>query len=287
MEVHDLDNEKTGANQRSIAMTKLIVLLLFVFLLAPAGQAQEVPTFQYAVKFVCGAAEGRHVAPGQYFTAVNVHNPMLSATGFRWKVATALSLGAEGSVSNFVDAKLKPDGALEVDCPYIFRMLRATSGFAKGFVVIESGTELDVTAVYTAAGRTQQVESIDVERIPPRRRSECSGPDLIVENIANPTWEDANRRSVITVTIRNVGNMDATASLARVIDPSTPQPTGVPYNDVKDTPALAPGAVATVTFYLPYWVFNPDATLEVPADYKNMVKECREDNNVQMFQRIG
>lgn len=268
-------------------MTKLTALLLFVFLLAPPSLAQEVPTFQYAAKFICGAAEGHHVAPGKYFTAVNVHNPVLSASGFRWKVATALSLGAEGIVSHFVDAKLKPDGALEIDCPYIFRLLRTTSGFAKGFVVIESATELDVTAVYTAAGRTERVETIDVERIPPRRRSECAGPDLIVENIANPTWDDTNRRSIITVTIRNIGNMDATASLARVIDPSTPQPTGTPYNDVKDTPPLAPGAVATVTFYLLYWVFNPDATLEVTADYKGMVKECREDNNVQMFQRVG
>lgn len=268
-------------------MTKITIVLLFVFLLVPASQAQEVPVLQYAVKFVCGPAEGRQVAPGQYFTAVNVHNPMLSGVGFRWKVAVALSLGEEGAISNFTDAKLRPDGAMEIDCPYIMRLLRTTSGFAKGFVVIESATELDVTAVYTAAGGTRRVETMDVERIPPRRRSGCSGPDLIVESIAFPTWDDANRHSVIQATIRNIGNADAAASLARLIDPSTPQATSAPYNDVKDTPALAPGASVTVTFYLPYWVFNPDASLEVTADYKGMVKECREDNNVKTFQVIG
>jgi len=268
-------------------MRKATVVPFLILLLATAGLAQDVPALQYAVKFVCGPSEGPRVAPGQYFTAINVHNPMLSPAGLRWKVATALSLGEEGVVTRFVDAKLKPDAAMEIDCPFINRMLRTTTGFAKGFVVIESGTELDVAAVYTAAGGTRRVETIDVERIPPRRRSECSGPDLIVESIAAPTWDAANHRTIITVTVRNIGNMDAEATLARVIDPSTPQPTGPPYNDVRDTPALAPGATATITFYLPYWVFNPDASLEVTADYKNMSKECREDNNVKVLQGIG
>jgi hypothetical protein len=43
----------------------------------------------------------------------------------------------------------------------------------------------------------------------------------------------------------------------------------------------------SVTFYLPYWVFNPDATLEVTADYKNDLAECREDNNTRTFAAIG
>ena len=31
--------------------------------------------FQYAVKFVCGRADGEVLARGEYLTAVNVHNP--------------------------------------------------------------------------------------------------------------------------------------------------------------------------------------------------------------------
>ena len=40
----------------------------------------------------------------------------------------------------------------------------------KGFVVIESETELDVVAVYTAAGRDGQVETLHTERVPARSR---------------------------------------------------------------------------------------------------------------------
>ncbi|MGZ3294160.1 MAG: hypothetical protein ACXU9D_12945 [Xanthobacteraceae bacterium] len=40
----------------------------------------------------------------------------------------------------------------------------------KGFVVIESETELDVVAVYTAAGRDGRVETLHTERVPARSR---------------------------------------------------------------------------------------------------------------------
>jgi hypothetical protein len=66
-----------------------------------------------------------------------------------------------------------------------------------------------------------------------------------------------------------------------------PQPSGQAYNDVAPTPALAPGQTETVEFRLPYWVYNPDACLEVTADYKNEVKECSETNNLARFEDIG
>ena len=94
-------------------------------------------------------------------------------------------------------------------------------------------------------------------------------------------------RSVIRATIKNIGNAMASQTIARVIDPSTLQPTGAPYNAIADTPALSPGEEATVTFYLPYWVYNPDATLEVTADYKGQLSECNEDNNTMEFSEEG
>ncbi len=115
----------------------------------------------------------------------------------------------------------------------------------------------------------------------------CNGPDLVVTVIEKPQWDSANHRSVIKAVIKNIGNAAAGKSIARVIDPSTPQPTGAPYNAIATTPALAPGATATVTFYLPYWVYNPDADLEVTADYKGMVKECNEKNNTKTFHEMG
>jgi hypothetical protein len=115
----------------------------------------------------------------------------------------------------------------------------------------------------------------------------CDGPDLVVTKIDKPQWDSVNKRSIIKAEIKNIGNAGAGASIARVIDPSTNQATGAPYNAIANTPALAAGASATVTFYLPYWVYNPDADLEVTADYKGMVQECNENNNTKTFQDKG
>lgn len=78
-------------------------------------------------------------------------------------------------MSRFFDAKLGPDEALEIDCRDIFRHADAGADFLKGFVVIESDVQLDVVAVYTAAGATGQIETLHTERVPPRRREVGSG----------------------------------------------------------------------------------------------------------------
>jgi hypothetical protein len=140
-------------------------------------QAQfiEEGLFQYAVKFVCGKSAGKIVAPGVYFTAVNVHNPTYTAVGLRAKIAVALPGLQPGPVSQFYDAKLGPDEAMEIDCPDLFNPeifkfdKPMKTGFLKGFAVIESKVELDVVAVYTAAGRERQVETLHTERVPARR----------------------------------------------------------------------------------------------------------------------
>jgi hypothetical protein len=61
---------------------------------------------QYAVKLICGKSDGKILAPGVYFTAVNVHNPTYTAVGFRVKVAAALPGLQPGPISEFRDAKL-------------------------------------------------------------------------------------------------------------------------------------------------------------------------------------
>jgi Concanavalin A-like lectin/glucanases superfamily len=124
--------------------------------------------FQYAVKFVCGTSKGQVVAPGQYFTAINVHNPNEKGVAFRKKFAVALPGERPGPVSKFSDVKLGPDQALEIDCPDILSKTDTKEGFLKGFVVIESALELDVVAVYTAAGATGRVDTMEVEPIKPR-----------------------------------------------------------------------------------------------------------------------
>jgi hypothetical protein len=102
-------------------------------------------------------------ALGVYYTAINVQNPNERPIAFRKKVAIALPSEKAGRVSNFFEAKLGPDQALEIDCPDILRHADS-KGFLKGFVVIESDLELDVVAVYTTVGATERVGTFFTER---------------------------------------------------------------------------------------------------------------------------
>ena len=134
------------------------------------SQFAEQVTHQYAAKVVCGTSEGEIVAPGRYFTAINIHNPLYVDVSFRVKVAIGLPGLRPGPVSAFHTAKLGPDEALEIDCPDLHKLARHDTDFLKGFVVIESETELDVVAVYTASGRDGDVETMHTERVPARSR---------------------------------------------------------------------------------------------------------------------
>jgi len=130
---------------------------------------------QYAVKILCGFSEPREretagaysrVAPGRYFTAINIHNPSEKTALARFKVAVAFP-GRPGPVSRFTDFKLGPDEALSIDCAELRKLLGSTA-FADGFLVLESEAELDVVAVYSAAGATGRVETLKTERVPAR-----------------------------------------------------------------------------------------------------------------------
>lgn len=262
----------------------LVIVSLFVASAAVGQQAGEV---QYAAKFVCGKADGKVLAPGVYLTAINVHNPTGGKITFQKKIAVALPHEKPGPVSKLFKARLGPDEALEIDCEDIFKLAETRADFLKGFVVIESKGELDVVAVYTAAGADGQVETLHTERVPARAQAGC--PDLVVTNIDKPTWDGPNHRSVIKATIKNIGSAWAGPTLAKVVDPTTfqPPPSGLPYEAIAATPALDPNLSAVVTFYLPYWVYNPNVTLEVTADYKHELAECDENNNVKVFEDIG
>lgn len=122
-------------------------------------------------------------------------------------------------------------------------------------------------------------------RVPTNRGDRC--PDLVVTTISRPQFDSGTKGTVVTAVVRNIGKEAAPPSLARMIDPSTPQQTGAPYNDVVQVPALKPGQARKVTFRLPYWVFNPDAELEVTADYKGEIDECKEENNKREYRAGG
>ena len=125
--------------------------------------------FQYAIKFVCGRSDGIIMAPGEYWTAINLHNPTSVPVRFKKKIAIGLPKERLGPVSKFFDTKLGPDEAFEIDRNDIFEHANTNLNFIKGFVIIETAVELDVVAVYTAAGANNQVETLHVEHVSPRQ----------------------------------------------------------------------------------------------------------------------
>ena len=240
---------------------------------------QESPAFQYAAKFVCGKSEGKVVAPGVYFTAVNVHNPTYTAIRFRVKIAVALPGLTPGPVSKFFDAKLGPDEALEIDCPDIFKYAETDANFLKGFVVIESDVELDVVAVYTAAGGDEQVETLHTERVPARRLEVSGLPDLIPVPDANGSF-CKRQDSTLTVTVKNQGTSGA--------GPSVTEVDFFAFGKVSmPTPPLGLGASADLLFPIPPGCFNPDCEFRITVDANNQVSESNEGNNIAKDICIG
>jgi hypothetical protein len=160
----------------------------------------------YAVKFLCGsflpksatpAPDGGEwpVKPGNYFTAINVHNPNRDSISFQKKAVLLYRADKPANPEEpmppgrLLDASLKEDWGLEIDCSDIRDKLLAGTGpgaptFITGWVIIEvSGTPnhleprpIDVTAVYTSHGWDQSTKTPtyvgfaeDVEPIRPTR----------------------------------------------------------------------------------------------------------------------
>ncbi len=130
--------------------------------------------YQYAVKVVCGVVPEcqpgeKHppVAPGAYFTAINIRNTSgCERAVITWFVADAFNR------PRFISAAqrlvLGPGEAVEIDCPEIMKAVGVQSpGFVKGFVTLESSVELDVVAVYTGTqGATWPLNTLHIERVP-------------------------------------------------------------------------------------------------------------------------
>jgi hypothetical protein len=157
----------------------LAITLAVIALGASAAHAQVNFKFEYAAKFVCGlsalapgAVPGTlPVAPGYYYTAVNVHNPSTTDLNqIQKRFVIALPGEAVGRKSGFTHEDLRADDAMEIDCPDIARRLDIGIGrFVKGFVVIRSTAELDIVAVYASAiSPTGPVVSMTTERVPKR-----------------------------------------------------------------------------------------------------------------------
>ncbi len=161
-------------------MRKVIVPIVLVVALMPpfAGRALAQPApqcsthllpFIYSVKFLCGlqlvpsdpgtVPSEPPVKPGNYATAVNVHNyhsDLQASICKKAVIALPESSRTKGEISQFTTDILTPNQAAEVDCSDIATLLQTPgttlSPFIKGFVEILSPVPLSVTAVYTSQG---------------------------------------------------------------------------------------------------------------------------------------
>jgi hypothetical protein len=167
------------------------------------AQAQVLPVtlkdtakFEYAVKAVCGQSTPQGfpqspLAPGQYFTSINVHNPRSKTVVFRYKVAVTRALVGttvgQGPIMPFSLAELGGDGALRIDCNRVRQIVPGPFLTpADVYVIIQTPFDLDVVAVYTAAApgpNGMVVSSLEVERVLARRT-------LILPNTNTPVdWQ--------------------------------------------------------------------------------------------------
>jgi hypothetical protein len=154
--------------KKSTAIT--LLLLAFVLLSTSVStNAQSLTLNMYAAKFVCGRPDNRIVAPGQYFTAINVHNASPTTRAIYIKrFAIALPEERPGRISEFTRGILGPDEAMGIDCENIYKHTGASPGtFVEGYALLYSPSELDVVSIYTAGHG--EVETLHTERVPVRK----------------------------------------------------------------------------------------------------------------------
>ena len=188
--------------------------------------------FQYAAKLVSGIANQEQgagiVAPGRYYTAINVHNPATCKTvTFRWKVAVADPL-KPGLITRFQTLTLRPDQAVEIDSPHVARVLGlAPTRFVKGYVVLESPCELDVVAVYTvgppsAGPAAGNVVAFHTERVPARVIESCRDDLKLDLSTGAVEWTLVSAMNLFNPNVPLPGF--ATPRPANVIDPADKSP---------------------------------------------------------------
>jgi hypothetical protein len=145
-------------------------LLYFLLVLIPAAAFAQVPP-RYVAKFVCGKAtplefQSGAIAPGTYFTAINVHNITGNATANLRKRFSAGQISERvGRVSDFVSVSIPAGNTILIDCRDILGRL-GSPPFAEGTVEIFSSIDIDVIGVYTTVGATGQVTTMEIDRVP-------------------------------------------------------------------------------------------------------------------------
>ena len=108
---------------RSPTLKMLAAVFGCIALVSGAGEARS-QAAQYAAKYVCGPATSNAgtpgagiVAPGAYYTSINVHNSNKEAVDIEKLFDIALPSEQQGGrIAGPVKASLKPQEAFEIEC---------------------------------------------------------------------------------------------------------------------------------------------------------------------------
>jgi len=266
----------------------ILFLTLSMFSAAsPRVPAQAPPPlpFQYAAKFICGKSplgKLQVLAQGTYFTSINIHNPFTVRANLKMKVAIE-RLDDESTITPFPDIQIPAEKAVDFSCRDIAKnigVVFAGTGFdtntkkvfAKGFVIIESRTELDVVAVYTtgtAGFLSQRVTTMNLERVPVRRLGQI---DLIPLPPTNGNFCRRDEAGKLIITVMNQGTLDAIASITRIEFANGER-------QLVATPAIPAGRSVEVLATFPPSCFNPNCTFRIAVDSTDNVSELNEGNN--------
>lgn len=215
--------------------------------------------FQYGVKAVSGTWNEPQpkgapppVAPGTYYTAINVHNPSKCDSAIvRWKIAEALPLKAVKPIDRR-PFQLRPDEAIEIDNPQILIPPKIN---LKGFVVLHSQIELDVVAVYTGTQGSKLV-TFHTERVTARCVPVCEDLELnISTGVAD--WQLISPQPGAAYILTPPSSLSA---------PNGSQWVGSAYTDGSNAPANGPEKTFELGFDLCYGFRPPSLSIEVKVD---------------------
>lgn len=254
--------------------------------------------WRYTVKFLSGHSDGSLLAKGDYFTAITLHNPHSEKIRFRWKVAVSESGIKPGFVPEFKFDSLGPDAILEITCAEMCNEVDLPQNDVyKGVIILESTAELNIAAIYTAAGAGGHVVEFKYEDVMPRvmklrelMRLPLRGlPDLVpLPAFAPPLRRDRHKlpqhycfssagdtkADTVRIIVRNQGKGDAPESI-----------TTVQFQGRKpihiETPAIAAGEETTVEATIPYECLanNSECMFEITVNATGAFDEASKENN--------
>jgi hypothetical protein len=149
-----------GIRYRKAVATGAALAFVAVFLtlvLTHVGRAKPRPVPHPGI---VTAADRYGIAPGTYFTSINIHNPSLTDTLTIYKLAVLAPPESPTVILAVLDPatiqtySLGPGNAVEVDCDDIEYLLTGTAGvptsFIEGYVSVFAVGPLDVKGVYSS-----------------------------------------------------------------------------------------------------------------------------------------